>query len=79
MSESRLMRWVELRERVARLFIEYNHPRNAIRALLDDIDAAAPAMADQERRAESWNRVAEMVATRSLMLLEQAAKESEHE
>lgn len=77
--ESKPMRWAELRERVAYAAQHAVDPVGLdLELLLCDIDAATPAMANQERRAESWNRVADMVATRSLMLLEQAAKESEH-
>lgn len=77
MAESNPMKWSELRAIIAH-YVKHGAMHDHMRTLLADIDAAAPAMADQERRAESWNKIADYVAQRSLMLLEQIAKEVEH-
>ena len=62
------MKWDEVRARVADAMNGDSFGK--LERLLSDINAATLVMEDQQRRAESWEKIANFVATQSLLLLE---------
>ncbi len=58
MTDSKPMAWATLRERVAGLpYSDHTKLIIALNHLLDDIDAAAEAMAEQEWKARSFDTI----------------------